>query len=553
MCSVFGFQSRLELNGSVVSAALKQMEYRGYDSCGIYLKNQILKGTYSVEEMSTQQGWASLNGSHGLGHTRWATNGSPTTVNAHPHTDKTGKVVVVHNGIISNAAKIKKQYNLKHESDTDTGVLVEFLANRYLRRHNKVHDVFDTILDCFNHIEGDYSFIADFEGTVVAVNNGKPLIVGLDPYTCYAASDVLAFTDLTDQVIYLPYGSFYYLGQRKAYDSFGYNLEVEQEEISKEFTSAYKEEYASFTEKEIMEQRQVIDQPKNNINALRLEGKTYVVGSGSSFNAAAFSTHLFNWIPIVASEYKFNKIIKPGANVILISQSGESQDVIDVAKDAKEKGCHLVGLLNIKNSSIGRLCDEVTEINCGPEVGVAATKSFTSQLATILEVFGLKGFSDNFHWPNFCLENTAEKLAELEHIYVIGRGLHYPIAREAALKIKEMCYIHAEAIQGGEVKHGPLALLNEDSWAICLNPTDNTYEDTLKTISQLKARNINVIGVSNKNNKLYDKFIKIKESRDIVYALAEIFPLQILAYEMARRRNIDPDRPRNLAKSVTVE
>ena len=361
----------------------------------------------------------------------------------------------------------------------------------------------------------------------------------------------------------------------------GKEVKHEITKVSKEFGDAYKGDYAHFTLKEIYEQPETIlkaggktaDAIEKTVDYIRHAKNIYITGSGTSYNSALIAKQILSKYakiktePIISSELQFSpEILEENSILIAISQSGESADVLDAVRIAKKANCKIIAIVNLLTSSLARKADVVMGMNCGPEIGVAATKSFTSQLVILYKI--VQKLSNNKITINFekfsesilkTLENPtkiqqiAKELKDISDIYVLGRGINYPIAIEAALKLKELTYIHAEGIPGGELKHGPLALMDSDVFVIIINPNDSTYEDTLTSAREIKARGAKIIGVSDIQSDVYDYWIEMPKIDQVLYPISAIIPIQLLSYYAALEKETDPDYPRNLAKSVTVK
>ena len=377
-------------------------------------------------------------------------------------------------------------------------------------------------------------------------------------------------------------GNFVIL-ENKEFEILDFNGEKVKHEItkvSKEFGDAYKGDYAHFTLKEIYEQPDLISKAGDKtiegleeaVDCIRNAKNIYITGSGTSYNSALIAKQILSKYvkiksePIIASELQFApETIEEDSVLIAISQSGESADVLEAVRIAKKSNCKIISIVNLLTSSLTRKGDVVLGMNCGPEIGVAATKSFTAQLIVLYKIvqklnqditINFEGFSKSI---SEILENPvkiqeiAKELKDVSDIYILGRGINYPIAIESALKLKELTYIHAEGIPGGELKHGPLALMDENVFVIIINPDDSTYTDTINSANEIKARGAKIIGISDKNSDIYDYWIEVPKTEEAFYPLIEIIPIQLLAYYAALEKNTDPDYPRNLAKSVTVK
>ncbi|KRO28977.1 MAG: glucosamine 6-phosphate synthetase [Nitrosopumilus sp. BACL13 MAG-121220-bin23] len=585
MCSIIGYSGN-EIAAPIIVKGLKRMEYRGYDSVGVATESknriELKKGIGKVNEVNSKIQLDSLPGKTGIGHTRWATHGTVTELNAHPHSSNSGKIAIVHNGIIENFEELKKQledegYNFKSETDS------EIIANLLQKNYETTNDVKETIMKTVSQIKGHYAFVAMFEnGELAAARFHEPLIIGVGQENVFLSSDVLGFIEYTDNAIYMKSGNFVIVKNKEfqIIDFDGENMKYEITKVSKEFGDTYKGDFAHFTLKEIYEQPDVIlkagettvEGIEKAVEYIKNAKNIYITGSGTSYNAALIAKQILSKYakiksePIIASELQFAPYtIEENSVFIAISQSGESADVLEAVRIAKKLNCKIISIVNLLTSSLTRKGDVVLGMNCGPEIGVAATKSFTAQLIILYKIVQKLSGSITIDFNQFAesileiIQNTtkikkiAQELKNVSDIYILGRGINYPIAIEAALKLKELTYIHAEGIAGGELKHGPLALMDKNVFAIIINPNDSTYTDTLTTAREIKARGAKIIGVSDIESDIYDYWIQIPKIHEILYPISEIIPIQLLAYYAALEKDTDPDYPRNLAKSVTVK
>ena len=584
MCSIIGYSGKKDA-APILVRSLGKMEYRGYDSVGLATKNgniiDVKKGVGKVSEVSQNLQLDGMLGTIGIGHTRWATHGKVTKENAHPHYSNSSNVAIVHNGIIENFQELKADLvsdGYKFESETDTEVIVNLIQQNF----EKTSDVKDAITKTISKLKGHYAFVAMFQdGTLAAARFHEPLIIGIEKDNYYISSDVLGFIEKTDDAIYIDNENFIIVNDSglEIFNFEGEKVKSSITKVSKEFADVYKGDYAHFTLKEISEQPQTILKSANKkdiqkfVESIKNSDSLYITGSGSSYNAAEVTKYLMSKFtktsitPIISSELPFSiNNIGKNSTFIAISQSGESADVLHAIRIAKESNSKIFSIINHQNSSLSQESELTLGINCGPEIGVAATKSFTSQLAVLYQITNQlcdncistdwQKISDAFSYildNDSKIKQIAKQLNEISDIYVLGRGIHFPIAKEAALKLKELTYIHAEGIAGGELKHGPLALMDSSVFVIIINPTDSTYGDTMNSANEIKARGAKIIGISNKNDSVYDYWIEIPEMDDSSYPLVEIIPIQLLSYYAALEKNTDPDYPRNLAKSVTVK
>ena len=586
MCSIIGY-SGIDSAAPVIVKGLRRMEYRGYDSVGVATESNneigVKKGVGKVAHVNSKMNLDELPGKTGIGHTRWATHGKVTDTNAHPHPSNSGKIAIVHNGIIENFEELKEKlkkegYNFQSETDS------EVIANLLQKNYESTKDVKDTMVKTVSELKGHYSFIAMFEnGQLAAARFHEPLIIGVGKGNYFLSSDVLGFIEQTDDAIYMDNGQFVLIDQEKMqiFDFNAKEIKLQITKVSKEFADVYKGDYAHFTLKEISEQPETIfkagestqDAIKISSDYLKHAKNIYLTGSGTSYNASLVAKHLFSKYAkiktesIIASEMQFSQdSIEPNSILIAISQSGESADVLEAVNIAKKANCKIISIINSLTSTLARESDIVIGMNCGPEIGVAATKSFTSQLIILYKIvqeLSNEKIEINFQEISTSISkileehNEIKKLANeikgISDIYVLGRGIHFPIAIESALKIKELTYIHAEGIAGGELKHGPLALMDSNVFVIIMNPEDSTYHDTLMSAREIKARGAKIIGISDKNSEVYDFWIKLPKTDELTFPISETILIQLLSYYAALEKESDPDYPRNLAKSVTVK
>ncbi len=584
MCSIIGYIGSGD-GAPLLVNALKRMEYRGYDSAGIAMFSNgnivLRKGVGKVAQVNSAQQLELLPGKVGIGHTRWATHGGVNETNAHPHLSSSGKIAIVHNGIIENYEQIKADVGQRgyiFRSETDSEVIANLLqCNRDLGM-----TVEESVVETLRTLKGKYAFVALMDdGTLVGARNQAPLILGIGRAGAFVSSDIMGFVEEADDVIYLDNSQFVVISDRKIKlcDFSGRPVEQRVVKVSRELADADKGIYVHYTLKEIHDQPVVIANAGGRSRAelevlagmIKHAEIVYITGSGSSYNAALVGKHLFSKHagirvePIISSEAQFSPMYLDNRSLLLaISQSGESADVLDAATIAKDHGASVASIVNVQSSSLARISAVSVGLNCGPEIGVAATKSFTSQLAVLNALNDILCGGNEFDLRNAPaamakilsdeepIRRLAEELKDISDIYLLGDGVHYFIALEAALKLKELAYIHAEAMPSGELKHGPLALLDSNSYVLVFNPSDSTYPNTLAAAHEVKARGVKIIGVSDLPNPIYDHWIRIHHVEEQLFSILEILPIQLLAYYMAVQRKSNPDYPRNLAKSVTV-
>jgi glucosamine--fructose-6-phosphate aminotransferase (isomerizing) len=587
VCSIIGYKGG-SYAAPLIVESLRRMEYRGYDSVGIATIDNgnilVSKGVGKVEEVSRALGFRKMPGQIGIGHTRWATHGGITHANAHPHEACTSAVAVVHNGIIENYRELKRDLIARghsFKSETDSEVIAHMLEESLA-----CHDKIKAIVAVCSKLRGAYAFVAIFgDGTICGSRYDEPLIVGLSSDGYFISSDVLGFLQYTDKAIFLDNRDIALVTSEglQLYDSNGDVVSRQVTQVAWELGAADKGAYAHHTLKEIHEQTKTVlnamNQNKEDVvsfcNILLGAKNIYITGSGTSYHSALVAKYIFAKLakirtePVISSEFQYVfDFIDKDSVVLAISQSGETADVLNSVKHAKEAGAKILSIVNVSTSSLARLSDSYLTVNCGPEVGVAATKSFTGQLSLVytitdklcggsLGIVSKKQAIASAIQDVLSTEESTIKLAgqlkDLRDIYILGKSLHYPIALEGALKIKELTYVHAEGIAAGELKHGPLALIDENSVVMVINPRDNTFNDVLSNSYEIKSRGAKIIGISTESDDVYDHFVKIPVFDSILYPLIEIVPLQLLAYHLALKKNADPDYPRNLAKSVTVK
>ena len=587
MCSIIGYKGN-EHASSVLIEGLKKMEYRGYDSVGIATiesgKLLIRKGVGKVAEVNKSLKLEELPGKLGIGHTRWATHGGIVDSNAHPHLACKSTIAVVHNGIIENYDVLKDElYRSGHEfkSETDSEVIAHLLEEYF----EITSDIRLSMIFTCKRLVGSFAFVAIFNSsTLCGARYDEPLIVGVGKDDYFLSSDILGFLNYTDRAIFLDNRDIVVINDNDIsfFNFDGDRISRRITQVAWELGEADKGKYSHYTLKEIHEQQQTIvksmQQDKKNLekfcDILTGAKDIYITGSGTSYHSALLAKQIFSKSKIhvetiLSSEFQYSSDLLDENSVLLaISQSGETADVIQSVKSAKVMGAKVLSIVNIPTSSLARLSDSYLELNCGPEIGVAATKSFTSQIALLYYVADIIGRKSNgISSSKELLVNAVSQVLELESqiervanqikgskdVYILGRSLHFPVCLEGALKIKELSYIHAEGMAAGELKHGPLALIDTNSIVIVIHPNDSTYNDTLSNIHTIKSRGAKIVGISNKKDSLYDYQITIPTISESLYPLVEVIPLQLLAYYLSICNNANPDYPRNLAKSVTVK
>jgi len=589
MCGIIGFVGK-EAAAPILVKGLSNLEYRGYDSAGMATVSEgriwAGKDIGSLARVQQKHYLDQLPGRIGIGHVRWATHGGVTPENAHPHFDCKREIAVVHNGIIENYQELRNQLESKHHfvSETDTEV-VPHLIEDYMEAGASLEEA---VLQTIGQLRGSYALLvisAREPGKIVASRKDSPLVVGRERGRSFVASDALAFLEQTNRVAFVEDGETVVLARDITFlDREGKPVEKKFTQVDWKWDEATKQGYDFFMMKEIMEEPQAIRcalmQDKKLITEMAMDilraRQVVITACGTSRYAALVGRYLFSKLAgkfcdvIMASEFHyFADSIDKNTLVIAVSQSGETADVIEGVKRARENGATIFSLVNMVGSSLARMSHQVIYLNCGPEIGVAATKSFVSQLA----IFYLLAFTmanrleegvekvkaictsieECFSKNGQKLERLAQQTKEKNDFYYIARGINFAISAEGALKLKELSYIHAEGMPAGELKHGTLALIEEGTPVVVICPKDYTFDETLANAAETKARGALVIGVSDERSPIFDEWIEIPRVEEIFYPLVVIVPLQLLAYYLAVARGKDPDRPRNLAKSVTVK
>jgi glutamine---fructose-6-phosphate transaminase (isomerizing) len=590
MCGIIGYKGTNPGKnvGHLLVNSLKRLEYRGYDSWGLVLReNPSLKVMKKVGRIGEFAESIDTNAKMGMAHTRWATHGGVTEDNAHPHLSCDGKIAVAHNGIIENYKEIKTRLTGKghvFKSQTDTEV-VPHLIEDYM---NAGLNFKEATLASVRHFEGLYALTVMHKdhGQMIATRKGSPLVMGVGDGEFYIASDIPAFLEHTKNVVYLHDEDFVVLDDNQ-YEIYNLKLDAKvdrkMDSIAWDIQQAQKGDFEHFLLKEISEQTETIkkttSQDKEAINhvASIINGasEVFLIGCGTALHACLAGDYFLSKIArkraTAHASYEFHNFshfVSGNSVVIAVSQSGETVDTIEAVKIARERGAKVVSITNVVGSTLTRYSDYVINMNCGPEIAVVATKSYTSQLALmILLAYACAGKFDEgkneleFAWNQLFnltarstrdhIRDLADKLRFCQHLFTIGRGLEYPSALEAALKIKEVSYIHAEGFAGGGLKHGPLALITNGTPCMVFVSKDNEKQ-ILSNAEEIRARGGYIIGVGAEKHDVFDFFIKVPEAGHATPILHAI-PAQVLAYQLAVLRGNDPDKPRNLAKSVTVK
>jgi len=591
MCGIIGYCGK-EAAAPIAVQALRRVEYRGYDSAGVAVLSDgnllIKKDVGKLGEIEAKHKLSSLPGYVSIGHTRWATHGRVTRDNAHPHCDCTQTVAVVHNGIVDNYQELRRELTkIGHHftSDTDTEVISHLIEDELKQGHS----LEAAILAIALKLEGSYAILAISSrdpDKIVATRNGSPLVIGTGNHSNLAASDMLAFSGWADSLFSLADKEVAVLTADaiRFLDANGNDLDKEARKIDQTWQESDKEGYEFYMLKEILEQPRALEaaavQDKELFTEIALDilraDNVIITACGTSRYAALVGRYLFSKVGkkfcdvIIASEFEyFSDSVDKDTVVVAVSQSGETADVIEGVKKAKAAGSKIISIVNRPQSQLGDMSDHVLLLNCGPEIGVAATKSFLNQLAIFyLLAFSMSNSFDNavrdikeikdkitqaIEWNNGRIEELSKKLKDAHDFYYIARGINFAIASEGALKLKEISYIHAEGMPAGELKHGTLALIEPNVPVAVICPGDYTYHETMSNAMEAKARGAYIIAFSDRDNDIYDFWVKIPKVDELLYPMVTVVPLQLLAYHLAVSRGKDPDKPRNLAKSVTVK
>ena len=611
MCGIVGYTGPKEAYPIVITG-LKRLEYRGYDSTGVALLNnglKVYKKKGRVSELEDAIIGKDLHAHTGIGHTRWATHGEPSDINAHPHTSASGKLAMIHNGIIENYAQLKKELSNKgyvFTSETDTEVLLNFIED--IKENNQC-DLEEAVRVALKRVTGAYVILlldSENPDTIIAARKGSPLVIGVGKGEHFLGSDASPMLEYTKEVVYV---NDYELAIVKPDELILKNLGNEKitpfiTKLDMELAAIEKGGYDHFMLKEIFEQPSTIHDclrgrldaaagtitmsgVENNIEHFKNASRIIIVACGTSWHAALLAEYIIEElcrIPVeveYASEFRYrNPIINKGDIIIAISQSGETADTLVAIERAKEHGAIIFGIVNVVGSSIARISDGGAYTHAGPEIGVASTKAFTGQLAVItmmaLKIAKEKGTISDKRYSEllFELEAVPEKVQALlknaEAIKVIaekykgaadalflGRGYNFPIALEGALKLKEISYIHAEGYPAAEMKHGPIALVTNTLPVVFVATKDSYHEKIVSNIQEIKARKGKVIAIITEGDEvipgLADDIFYVPSADEIIAPMLSTIPLQLLSYYVGIAKGVDVDKPRNLAKSVTVE
>ncbi len=578
MCGIIGYIGKKGANDILIQG-LERLEYRGYDSAGVCTINNNSLCLNKVQGRVENLKQKSVSGTIGIAHTRWSTHGRPSDYNAHPFIDGHNRFSIVHNGIIENYLELKEELRkegVRFTSDTDSEVIVHLIAR------NCNGDLKEAVRKTIKKLQGAFAFcvIRNDKEEIVGARNGSPLVIGLGEDENFLASDVSAIVEHTKKVVYLNDFELTKITREKVeiFNFHGQEQSLDVREIKWDIEKAQKQGYKHFMFKEIFEQPQVVeDSLRVNLDIPKKMdlSRIIIVACGTASYAGFVGKYLVEKIakiPVIneiASEFRYKEpLLNENDLVIAISQSGETADTLAAIRLAQQKGAQTLGLINVVDSTIAREVEKVIYTRAGPEIGVASTKAFLSQLVGMYQfAYQLVGIEFN---PGdivqkikevLALSNDIKRMAEKyflnQSFLYIGRNTNFPLALEGALKLKEISYIHAEAYPAGELKHGPIALVSEEMPTIAICPRDSVYEKTFSNIEEIKARSGKVIVIATEGDErikhVSDDVIYVPEVEEVLYPLVIAIPLQLFAYHVADLKECDVDKPRNLAKSVTVE
>lgn len=611
MCGIVGYIGKDNAKDIIIDG-LKKLEYRGYDSAGIAIvrdgKLEIKKHVGGIANLENLIGDDPMTSHIGIGHTRWATHGAPSDLNAHPHGSQDGKIAIIHNGIIENYHELKeeliREHNIKFKSETDSEVIAQLIGVIYQEKKDLLESVFAAV----DRMRGAYAIVAiaeDEPDKIVAVRKDAPLIVGLGKGSNFVASDIPALLKYVKEIYLIENNETVLLTSEKVtiFDENREEINREVFHVTWDADAAEKEGYEHFMLKEIYEQpkglsetlnRRLGENGKINLEGITLTkaeiekfSKIYIVACGTAYHAGLVGKYIIEKlvrVPVevdVASEFRYrDPLVDENTLFIAISQSGETLDTLAALREAKSKGARVLSVVNVVGSSVARESDDVFYTWAGPEIAVASTKAYTTQLMCMYMLalyMGLeKGTIDRDYYDQFIrdlqkmpekleeflkktsqIEDEAKQLYNREQVFFIGRGLDSAVSYEGSLKLKEISYINSFAIAAGELKHGTIALMEPGTLVIALACQDFLYEKMVSNIQEIKARGAYVMAIAKDGNesiaKHSDKMIYIPECRDEITPLISVVPLQLFAYYVAKERGCNIDKPKNLAKSVTVE
>ena len=609
MCGIVGFTGARQA-GPILLEGLRRLEYRGYDSAGVAVQDdggqiRAVKASGRLEHLCTMtREGAAVPGTCGIGHTRWATHGAPTTMNAHPHLSNDGRFAIVHNGIIENYAELREELKARgfvFHSETDTEVVVHLLDMYY------DGDLKKAVIRTTARLEGSYSLgvlCAEKPGELIAVKCASPLVLGVGAGENFFASDITALLPYTRTVVELEDGEFADLTPEgmRFFDSAGKEIQKTPTRVVWSMEAAEKGGYEHFMLKEIMEQPRALKatiEPRIREGRIQLEGfaltkeelqgirRVVITACGSAYHAGCVGRYVMEEltrIPVevdIASELRYrHPIIDEHTLVIVISQSGETADTIAALKECKNLGARTLAIVNVVGSTVAKLAHSVLYTWAGPEIAVATTKGYTTQLAvlTLLAVYmaGELGRLDETRYAqlvegiaalpersqraidlNRRMETLAQKYHSTDSLFFIGRNLDYAVAMEASLKLKEISYIHSEAYAAGELKHGTIALIDQGRLVVALACHTALFDKLMSNVKEVKARGARVLGVVQEGeHRIFaeaDDALLVPQTDPLLLPIPEIIPLQLFAYYVAKAKGCDIDKPKNLAKSVTVE
>ncbi len=609
MCGIVGYTGKKDAKNIIIDG-LRRMEYRGYDSAGVALQNgkevNIRKCVGGIENLEKLIKEKPIQGNTGIGHTRWATHGVPSDVNSHPHMSQDGKITVVHNGIIENYVELRedleKNHNIKFKSETDSEVIAQLIGILYKG------DLVDAVYQAVDKMRGAYAIgviASDEPNKIVAVRKDAPLIAGIGKGENYIASDIPALLKYVKEIYLIENNETLVVTPEKIqiFDQNRNSIKREAFHVTWDVDSAEKGGYDHFMMKEIHEQPKGLEDTLlrrlDEDGNIKLDGinmtrediekfdKVYIVACGTAYHAGLVGKYIIEKIAKiaveidVASEFKYrDPFVDEKTLFIAISQSGETLDTLEALRIAKEKGARVLSIVNVVGSSVARESDDVFYTWAGPEIAVASTKAYTTQLMCLyllaLHMGHEKGVVTDEYYKQFIedlkdipgkiatlledtsyIENLANKLYNREQIFFIGRGLDSAVAYEGSLKLKEVSYINSFAIAAGELKHGTIALMEPETLVISLATQDSLYEKMRSNMQEVKARGAHVVAITKEGNdsikEQSEQVIFIPGCRDALTPFVSVVPLQLFAYYVAKVRGCNIDKPKNLAKSVTVE
>lgn len=588
MCGIFAYHGSKDEAGSTILSGLASLEYRGYDSWGIALKKT--DGTLYLDKHIGKIGDATdpnVQSHIGIGHTRWATHGGVTTENAHPHTSEDRTVVVVHNGIVENFQELRSNLQQKgyfFSSETDSEVIAHLIAD--LKKQTPHKPLKEIVLEGFSQLHGMNAIIVFFpeEEQFYTIKNGSPLVYCKTDTASYLASDASALVPYSTEVYYLNDYELLEISNNGAtcYDLNRHPKPLSFITLQYDAVAASLGSYPHFMLKEIHEQPKILHQITENqkqqieqaAELIKKAFGTYLIGCGTAYFACLTGTYLFSKIAkrhinaSVGSEFAYVlDFLKPESLVITLSQSGETIDVISSVEQARKKGSDLMTITNVLGSTLYRMADHTMLLNAGPEKAVCSTKAYLAKITLLYLIAhacagtydeGVANVTKAVKEINRILKHQkaihdlAIRIKDQKHMFILGRGVSFPVALESALKIKEVSYMHAEGFAGGELKHGVIALIEKGTPVIVYIPDDETFDDALSSAFEVKARGAYVIGVSAKPNDVFDEYIPVANCAEAT-TMPNVVIAQLLGYYLAVEKGYDPDKPRNLAKSVTVK